>query len=247
MRKSLIISDIHLTADNAHPINQHFVEFLESQDWSQIDRLFILGDLFDVWFGDDIGLENPIQAILQLREISLKTSTQLFIQIGNRDFLIGTRLLHFLNAQKLEDIHATKLYGQEYLMLHGDLLCTDDIGYQRMRKVFHCRLVQKLFLALPARMRLNLAKKIQSKTKQQTSQKNSHIMDVNESAVSALFANYPDITQMLHGHTHKPDIHLSGDENSLKRRYVLGDWGKNTTVFEVTEMGVCVKHLPFDI
>ena len=226
-----LLADVHLQPDSRHPINQHFLQFL-AKDAPKAQQLYILGDLFETWVGDDIGLTSYAEEIQALRSLS-DQGTALYIGYGNRDFLMREKFYQACGAQALADIAPTQIQGQSYLLLHGDSLCTDDQAYQNMRRWFHKPWVQWLFLHLPKSTRLKIAQKLRQASGQQSQTKNQQIMDVAPQAVNALFDAFPHINHMIHGHTHRPAHHQFTLHQQTKHRWVLGDWRPEARILKI--------------
>lgn len=233
---SLVVADIHLQPDEHHPINQTFAKFLTIEA-KQAEKLFILGDLFEMWVGDDIGLQMYQPIIKLLRELQ-QAGTEIYLQFGNRDFLMRTRFMKATGIQLLADEALLELYDQQYLMLHGDTLCTDDHAYQRMRKVFRNKLIQWLFLSFSQKRRMAIGHKMRNSSKQHSQSKSEQIMDVNQKAVLDLFAKYPNVQHMIHGHTHRPAHHVMQQNHTTLHRWVLGDWRPQAKIIKLSKAGV---------
>jgi UDP-2,3-diacylglucosamine hydrolase len=215
-----ILADVHLQPDSHHPINQLFLHFLKHHA-PHANQIFILGDLFESWVGDDIGLTIYQHEISALQALSQK-DIAITILYGNRDFLMGKAFAKASGARLIKnDVLLETIQGNPFILLHGDTLCTDDQPYQKMRRWFHKPWVQWLFLALPKRKRLDIANKMRQQSGKATATKSATIMDVNLQAVDTLFLQYPSCQQMIHGHTHRPAQHLTPNG---KTRWVLGDW-----------------------
>ena len=219
---TLLIADVHLQPEQDHPINQAFKQFLV-EEAPKAEALYILGDLFEMWVGDDIGLQQYseiIQHFIKLTDQGLS----IYLQFGNRDFLMGADFWQATGIQKLNDVHKTNLYGQEYLMLHGDTLCTDDKGYQRMRKIFRNPIVIWIFLHLCKKRRLAIGNKMRANSIEYSQNKPSAIMDVNNQAVCDLFNEHQNVRHMIHGHTHRPAHQVIEVQHTTLNRWILGDW-----------------------
>lgn len=213
----LFISDLHLRPDQPEQI-QKTVDFLATQA-PNIDQLYILGDLFNTWLGDDIvpneyaPLINQLQA---LHQVGIKS----YLMVGNRDFMMGRQFAEQCGMHLLSDPNVIELAGQSVLLVHGDSLCIDDVAYQRYRRWTRNRFLQWCFLALPRRYRQAISDKIKQKSREQKQTKSAMIMDVNIGEVDRIMAEYK-VSYLLHGHTHRPAIHeLAGH----RYRIVLGDW-----------------------
>jgi len=230
---SYVLADVHLQPDSQHPINQLFHQFLTNLA-PQAQEIYILGDLFESWVGDDIGLKiyaNEINALKSLAD----QGTKIYITYGNRDFLMREAFEEASGAILIkQDIIDRQIQTTNFLLLHGDTLCTDDQSYQKMRRWFHRVWVQWLFLKLPKKTRLNIANAMRQKSKQQTANKHTTIMDVNPQAVESLYQQHPTIAHIIHGHTHRPAQHTTKLSFKNKTRWVLGDWQpKHATLIKI--------------
>lgn len=220
MQKTLFISDLHLNP--AEPaITAKFLQFLNDCDQS-VSALYILGDLFDTWIGDDE------QSTFQKEIIQgLKNATQnglpIYFLYGNHDFLIGKQFLKQTGCQLIADEEKIFLYGTPVLLMHGDSLCTQDIQYLKARKLTRNVFLQKLFLLLPLSFRKKVAEKMHAKSHQHTSRVAMDIMDVTEDAVSAVMQKH-EVLHLIHGHTHKPGQHELRLAGQKATRLVLGAW-----------------------
>ncbi len=224
MKKTWFISDLHL--DPSRPrIFTLLHEFLDNIE-DKADALYILGDLFEFWVGDDIAhspLGSPYLPLIQhLKKLS-DTGIKLYFMQGNRDFLIRQDFINRIGGELLPDTHLINLYGTPTLLLHGDTLCTDDKGYQRMRALFRNKLIQWLYLSLPIEKRVKRAQSIRKVTRKQAQEKSDKILDVNQQAVeNIMYDNH--VMQMIHGHTHRPATHKFELNEGKAKRIVLGDW-----------------------
>jgi UDP-2,3-diacylglucosamine hydrolase len=230
--KTYFISDLHLDPSRPH-LFKLFHDFIEK---IRIDAeaLYILGDLFEFWIGDDI-IDLPIgrpylPIIEQLRSLSDKGVKLYFIQ-GNRDFLVGKKFIQSIGGTLLPDHQVIDLYGTKALIMHGDTLCTDDKGYQLMRKVFRLWIVQKIYLSMSPEKRSKKAGQVRKTTSESTKQKSSMIMDVNQLAVNKCMKS-GGVSFLIHGHTHRPDEHDFQIMDNQKKRIVLGDWGDKWSYLE---------------
>ncbi len=217
---ALFISDLHLTEDRPDCIRAFF-SFLE---WlpSKTEALFILGDFFEYWVGDDI--ESPLSMMVaeKLRLTALQKNVSIYFVPGNRDFSIGQNYCDQCSMQLIEDNSVVEISGKRFLISHGDLLCTDDKKYQRFRKIIRHKLVMSLLLALPKSRRIKIALALRQKS-QQSFNKRATIIDVNIGTVEQTFEKYGGEI-MVHGHTHLADIHYHKVLNKTVTRVVLGDW-----------------------
>ena len=223
-RSTFFISDLHL--DPSRPqLFTLFYDFIDSIR-DQADALYILGDLFEFWIGDDI-IDLPegvpyLPVIEKLKSLSDAGVTLYFIQ-GNRDFLAQDEFVKRIGAELLPDYKVIDLYGTPTMIMHGDTLCTDDKGYQRMRRIFHNKIIQKLYLALSPASRNRKANKIRNKSKRMTQQKDENILDVNPREVEKM-CKTGGVCLLIHGHTHRPAVHELELAGKQLKRVVLGDW-----------------------
>ena len=230
--KTYFISDLHLDPSQPH-LFKLFHDFIEKIR-DDAEALYILGDLFEFWIGDDI-IELPIgkpylPIIEQLKSLSDEGVKLYFIQ-GNRDFLIGKKFLQSIGGTLLPDHHIIDLYGTKVLLMHGDTLCTDDKGYQLMRKIFRLWVVQKIYLSMSPEKRSQKAGQVRNKTSQSTKQKSEMIMDVNQLAVEKCIKS-GGVSFLIHGHTHRPAVHDVLTNKKQNKRIVLGDWGEKWSYLE---------------
>lgn len=228
---TLLVADIHLQPDSTHPINQAFIHFLEN-DARQADAVYILGDLFEMWVGDDIGLTEyqlEINALKQLHDSGVK----LYGLYGNRDFLMGEAFWQASGIQLLADLSVITLYNLPIIVCHGDELCTDDSGYQRMRRLLRSAWIQQLFLWLPKKRRLAIGTAMRKGSQTSSQQKPMRYMDVTDRAVEALFNAYPNCNHLVHGHTHQPAHHQLTVNHQTKHRWVVGDWRPQAEIVKV--------------
>ena len=219
MSQTLFISDLHLDQKRPHIIAA-FCRFLE--ECSEIDALYILGDLFEYWIGDDdpaIGLEPAITSIRNVAD----SGTPVYFIHGNRDFLIGKRFAQQTKCTILQEETVIDLYGKPTLIMHGDTLCTDDIAYQKYRKKARNPILQKALLLLSVKQRLKMADALRDKSKSAIQEKPEDIMDVNQGTVERVMQKH-NVMQLIHGHTHRPAAHEFTLNNEKHFRYVLGDW-----------------------
>jgi len=215
MQQKIIIADLHLTQvenDKVELFNQFCKEHA-----SKVDQLFILGDLFNTWIGDDISL-NAYQSIVTILA-KLTKITEVFIMTGNRDFLLSNTFENETGCKIIKEPYLLNHNEKNYLLIHGDSLCTDDVDYQKLKKVLRNQMIQFIFLQLPKNLRLKLTGQLRKKSIEAQSYKSEKIMDVNQSAVDELMTKYPGI-DLIHGHTHRKNTH----KMEKYTRYVLGDW-----------------------
>ena len=237
---SLFISDLHLAADHPHSMAA-FDRFIASQAPSAA-ALYILGDLFEYWAGDD-DLHDPFhqRVIAGIRSLSAH-GTQVFLMQGNRDLLMGEGLAAACHAQLLADPTLIDLYGTPTLLSHGDALCTDDVGYQAFRAEVHHADFQRQFLTQPLAARKTYIEQLRARSNTEKQHKASAIMDVNDDAVAALLREYR-YPRLIHGHTHRPDRHEHRVDGHLCERWVLGDWDRQANALRVDASGISWQPL----
>lgn len=219
---TLFISDLHLCAERPE-VNKAFFHFLQTRA-AEADALYILGDLFEAWIGDDDPAPLSQQVIRALRALSLG-GTRLYFLHGNRDFAIGKRFARETGATLLKDQALVSIGNEQALVLHGDTLCTNDIAYQKFRRLIRNPLLLAIMRRLPLKTRQNIGIKGRKKSMAANSNKSASIMDVTPATVTAMMKEY-GVATMIHGHTHRPCCHeLVLDGSTPARRIVLGDWG----------------------
>lgn len=230
----MVIADIHLQPNHpTHPINQHFLKFLTGVA-PKAEALYILGDLFEVWLGDDIGLIQYQTELTALKRL-VDSGTQVYVQYGNRDFLMRKNFSKQTGIQLLPDEYPAEIGQHKLLMVHGDQLCTLDAQYQKMRKLFRNPIIQWLFLHLPKAKRMAIGQKMRQGSQQSTQAKNHAIMDVEQASIEQLFTHYPDYNTLIHGHTHRPNLHDFAMQERDYKRYVLSDWRPQATYLQITD------------
>ena len=226
---TLFISDLHL--DGTRPdISAQFLEFLE-REGRRAQALYILGDLFEAWIGDDDPDPDKRRVIAGLRAVT-DAGVKSFLIHGNRDFLIGKRFCRETGVQLLADGTVIDVYGRRVLLMHGDLLCIDDHAYQRLRRIVRNPLVQFVMRRLTLRQRQRLAERMRAGSKEHIASMDiaaPEIMDVNEDEVRRTFARY-GVDCIIHGHTHRPAIHEMQIDGHPAVRIVLGDWYEQGSV-----------------
>ena len=227
MQKTYFIADLHLSENRPHLLAL-FRQFMQEQAL-EAEKLYILGDLFDFWIGDD-EQSDLISEVQQLIRHLTEQGVPCYFQHGNRDFLIGKKFANACGLTLLPTYQVIDLYGTPTLLCHGDTLCVDDVKYQQYRKKVHQKWRQWLFLHLPLKVRLKIAEKIRAKSRQDKQVKSTEIMDVNADFVQQMFAQF-HVTQMIHRHTHRQKHH---EIPPHFHRIVLGDWGETSSLLEVT-------------
>lgn len=237
MSHTLFISDLHLSQDRPD-ITKAFEYFANHQINTQTDALYILGDLFEYWIGDDDDSQFNQTIINIIKEISKKT-TVYFIH-GNRDFAIGERFATQANLTLLPELKVIDLYGVDTLILHGDSLCTMDVEFMKFRKKSRKKWWLTMMLALPLFYRRHFANKSRKRSQIAQQDKDDDIMDVTPFEVINQMALH-SVNLMIHGHTHRPDIHRIGEAPDQSTRIVLGDWYEQGSYLIVDERGFELK------
>jgi len=217
--KILFISDLHLSQDRPG-INTLFLRFLH-EIAPQADALYILGDLFEVWLGDDLVPAEYAKAIAGLK--SLTSKCPVYVMYGNRDFLMREEFEKMSGATILHEPQLIMLGQQATLLLHGDTLCTDDVAYQDFRRMVRDRKWQDAMLAKPAQERLALAREYRAMSQAEMAKKEQAIMDVNQLTVLGIMREH-QVRHLIHGHTHRPGVHQFDLDGQPAQRIVLGDW-----------------------
>ncbi|HEX7218373.1 MAG TPA: UDP-2,3-diacylglucosamine diphosphatase [Burkholderiales bacterium] len=228
---SLFISDLHLTEERPEA-NERFIELLEEKARGA-EALYILGDFFEYWIGDD-DLAQPFNAVIAalLRNLSIP----LYFMHGNRDFLIGERFCAATGATLLEDPTVHEIQGVKTLLVHGDTLCTDDHDYQAWRRTARNPAFQAQFLAKSIAERRQAILQMREKSKEVVAGKAAEIMDVNEGAVKEAMRRH-GVRRLIHGHTHRPGRHALDLDGERAERWVLPDWYGRGGYLEVGRKG----------
>jgi UDP-2,3-diacylglucosamine hydrolase len=209
--QTIFISDLHLSEDNIEA-RQCFLAFLKNHSFS---ALYILGDFFEAWVGDD----DEAPWITEICEALKTCGAKVFLMQGNRDFLLGHAFAQKCDAVLLRDPSVIDLYGELVVLTHGDVLCTEDRAYQCFRKFVRQVWLQKIFLKLPRSIREKIAQKLRQDSQRRVKNLSLSVMDVSSEAAKEMCEKY-QVKHMIHGHTHKPQVH----EESGHYRYVLPDW-----------------------
>mgnify|MGYP000394768831 CR=1 FL=1 len=238
MPSTLVIADLHLSVERSD-ITECFFQFLTEHN-SKHDALYILGDLFEAWVGDDDVTEFTDSIANAIHQFS--NTTPVYFIHGNRDFLLGRKYAQRCGMTLLPEQLAIELYGRNVLFMHGDQLCTDDVDYQVFRKKSRTWWWRALMLMLPLSMRRKKAEEYRRRSIEQQSYKSLDIMDVNQAAVQQALQTSQS-TLLIHGHTHRPAIHKL--ENN-KKRIVVGDWYTQGSVLTLTESDHELSYLPFN-
>ncbi|ERO65156.1 UDP-2,3-diacylglucosamine diphosphatase [Pseudomonas piscis] len=237
----LLISDLHLE-EQRPDITRAFLDLLGGRA-RDAEALYILGDFFEVWIGDDAMTSYQRSICQALRELS-DSGTQVFLMHGNRDFLLGQAFCKAAGATLLKDPSVVDFYGEPVLLMHGDSLCTRDEAYQRMRRYLRNPLSLWILRHLPLRTRHKLARKLRSESRAQTRMKANDIVDVTPEQVP-LVMQQQGVRTLVHGHTHRPAIHKLQIGDQAARRIVLGDWDRQGWALQVDEQGMQLAAFDF--
>jgi len=216
--ETLFVSDLHLSPQRP-ALNRLFIDFLQRRAIAA-SELYILGDLFDAWIGDD---DDPLPEVRQALRALCDSGTACSIMHGNRDFLLGRRFARASGCRLIGDPLCAEIEGERVLLMHGDLLCTDDTAYQRFRQRVRNPLVQLLFLWTPLTRRRRVAADYRQRSAEAMAAKAPEIMDVNAAAVSEYLSRFR-VTRLIHGHTHRPADHRLRVDGRPAIRQVLSDW-----------------------
>jgi len=230
---TLFISDLHLDAKRPH-ITESFIRFLDQLD-SQCQALYILGDLFEAWLGDDCVLP-AYEPILTALKTTTDKGLPIFIQHGNRDFLLGENFAQRTGCKLLPESLIIDLHGTPTLIMHGDTLCTDDLEYQKFRQMVRDPQWQQAALSKSPQERMDMARKFREMSKTEMASKADDIMDVNQSEVERVL-QLNHTPQLIHGHTHRPALHPIHIGNDNYTRIVLGDWYEQSSVLRCDDNG----------
>lgn len=241
MNKTLFIADLHLSADRPD-ITDCFLRFLDNLT-EEVESLYILGDLFEVWIGDDD--VNPFTNLIA--DALLKTKNKgipVYFIHGNRDFLLRKKFALRAGMTLLPEREVINLFGVNTLIMHGDELCTNDIAYQKFRKKARGWWWPNLVLLLPLGIRRRIAEKGRKVSKNNQMQLTDEIMDVTPDEVVKCM-HLHNVKRLIHGHTHRPAKHRVKLTTGEGERIVLGDWYEQGSILEVTEKGAELKQIPF--
>ena len=230
LMSTLFISDLHLTPERPAS-TEYFVEFMRLKA-NSANTIYVLGDLFEYWIGDDassiLGAGPVIGEFKRLAD----AGTRLFFMPGNRDFLVGDALCDQAGFQYMDDQTLVTLNTEPVLLLHGDSLCTDDIEHQQFRAMVNDANWQTHFLEMPIETRIEHAQQARAMSSSNNKNYSDVIMDVTESAVADAFRDHA-VKLMIHGHTHRPNIHKQRVSDTDTTRIVLGDWYEQASYLEL--------------
>ena len=235
----IFIADLHLSKDKPRLLDL-FSHFL-TQNALDADQLYILGDLFEVWIGDDFVLPELQPIVKLLKHLSL--TRPVYFMHGNRDFLIGNGFEELSGCKILPDPYIIDLFGSKTLLSHGDMFCTDDIEYQKFRTAVRTPKWIENVLSKSVEERLIYANHIRSESQKMSSMKSEDIMDVNENSVETIMRQW-QVLHLIHGHTHRPKQHHFMLDNLPATRIVLGDWQESAKVLVCDEKSCRLETYP---
>ena len=230
---TLFISDLHLTGERPRII-ELFLRFLRDEA-AEAEALYILGDLFEVWLGDD-ALFPDIKPVMEALATLTGSGVPVHVMAGNRDFLMGAGFEAMSGCSLLPDPTVIDLYGTPTLLMHGDTLCTDDVDYQRFRAQVRDPRWQAAMLAKSVEERIAYARQARAESQAAMQGKSEEIMDVNAQAVEHALRE-SKVTQLIHGHTHRPGVHQWELDGHPATRIVLGDWYAQSSVLRCDAEG----------
>ncbi|WP_339842707.1 UDP-2,3-diacylglucosamine diphosphatase [uncultured Halopseudomonas sp.] len=236
----LFISDLHLQPERSD-ITRAFLHCMDTRA-RLADELYILGDFFEVWLGDDEQNSLATEVINALARLSA-AGTRIYVMHGNRDFLLGKRFCRAAGCTLLPDPHVVQLNGEQVLLMHGDSLCTDDLAYMKMRRLLRNPLSLFILNNLSLAQRRKIGRKLRNESREQTRQKPSDITDVNLGQVAETMRKHR-VRTLIHGHTHRPVVHQMIMEGEPAQRIVLGDWDTSGWYLEVDENGYRLESFP---
>lgn len=237
---TLFVSDLHLDPARPH-ITDLFEKWMGSDEVRTADALYILGDLVEAWIGDDDDAELPARIATATAAVAAAGVPVHFI-VGNRDFLLGETFARKAGLNLLEDGVVHDVQGRPTLLMHGDVLCTDDIAYQTVRRQVRTPEWKAQVLAMPLEARRAFAAQARADSKAHTGSTMETIMDVNADAVAQAMRD-AGVTRLIHGHTHRPAIHRFTLDGQPAERIVLGDWYDQGSVLRVTPAAVELRGL----
>ncbi|MCR4347505.1 MAG: UDP-2,3-diacylglucosamine diphosphatase [Sulfuricaulis sp.] len=240
---TLFISDLHLCGTRP-AITGLFLDFLQHRARAA-DALYILGDLFEYWIGDEATEQEEFRPIVHgLRRLTT-SGTPVFVMHGNRDFLMADGFEKATGCRLLADPTRIDLHGTTTLLMHGDSMCTDDVEYMAFRAQVRNTAWQQAFLGKPVAERDKIVRDFREISKNSTASKKPEIMDVNQKAVEAVMRDH-GVQRLIHGHTHRPNEHIFTLDGQPARRMVLGDWYEQGSVLSVDARGWALKGLPLE-
>ncbi|WP_413693025.1 UDP-2,3-diacylglucosamine diphosphatase [Psychromonas sp. KJ10-2] len=241
--RTLFIADLHLSEDHRH-ITDALFGFLDKEA-TNAETLYILGDMFEVWIGDDEHTPLMDEVAQKLTSFAKKNNCKIYYIHGNRDFMLGKRYAKQASMTLLPEHTEIDLYGTKTLIMHGDTLCLFDKNYQRLRKVIHNPFLQFIFNCLPLSLRKRIGWKIRTASQSKKQYKNNNMMGVTEQEVIRLM-EYHGVQQLIHGHTHQAFNHQLEVNGQSGNRFDVGDWYKNLSFVDANSEGTELVVLPID-
>ncbi|MCO6057421.1 UDP-2,3-diacylglucosamine diphosphatase [Pseudomonas sp. MOB-449] len=236
----LLISDLHLEEERPD-ITRAFLHFLQTRA-PQAEALYILGDFFEAWIGDDA--MTPFQhSIAQALRKLTGGGTRIFLMHGNRDFMIGRAFCREAGCTLLPDPSLVQMNGEPVLLMHGDSLCTQDAAYMRLRRWLRNPISLFILRNLPLATRHKLARKLRKESRMQTQQKALEITDVTPTEIPRILREH-GVRTLIHGHTHRPAEHALDLDGKPARRIVLGDWDRQGWALQVDAQGFTQAPFP---
>jgi UDP-2,3-diacylglucosamine hydrolase len=236
---TLFVSDLHLQGEQT-PADGLFRRFLTEQAISA-EALYILGDLFEAWLGDDLVLPE-YQGILDALQVLTASGVPVFVMHGNRDFLLGADFAQRTGCTLLPDPTVIDLYGRPTLLMHGDLLCSDDLPYQQMRRQIRDPQWINGFLTKTPAERIAFARQLRNTSKEEVGRKSDYLMDVNDATLAVYLQQYC-VGRIIHGHTHRPALHNLADGS---QRLVLGAWEEHGSVLYCDNGGCRLEEYRYE-
>lgn len=238
----MLISDLHLE-EGRPDITRAFLGLLAGRARTA-ESLYILGDFFEAWIGDDA--MSPFQrSICQALRTLSDSGTKVFLMHGNRDFMIGKAFCKAAGCTLLKDPSVVNFNGEPVLLMHGDSLCTRDEAYMRMRRYLRHSLTLWVLRHLPLSTRHKLARKLRSESRAQTRMKANDIVDVTPDEVVRVMAEF-GVQTLIHGHTHRPAVHTVQLDGATAQRIVLGDWDREGWLLQIDEQGFHLESFAFE-
>ena len=236
---TLFISDLHLCAER--PGKLELLKMLLKGSARKAESLYILGDLFEAWAGDDDSTPPHVEIIAELAAYT-QSGPKLFIMRGNRDYLMSQRFAKMTGGQLLNDETLITLNGEKVLLMHGDTLCSEDVKYQVFRRIVNNVLSRNVFMLFPYVLRSEIWHKIRGAAKKSAQNKSEYIIDVSQPTVEKVMKKH-DVYCLIHGHTHRQAVHKFKIDGQDARRIVIGDWVQEDSVLVSDKDGLRLLHV----
>ena len=231
---TLFISDLHLCAERPQKLAL-FKRLLQGPA-RDAESLYILGDLFEAWAGDDDSTPPHGEIIAELTAYT-QSGGKLFVMRGNRDYLMSQKFSEKTGSQLLDDEILITLNGEKILLMHGDTLCTDDVKYQIFRRFINNVISRNIFMLFPYALRTKIWHKIRGVTKKSAEKKSEYLIDVHQATVETKMKKY-DVLCLIHGHTHRQAVHKFKLDGQNAKRIVMGDWYEDDSILVSDEAGL---------